>query len=252
MAGPRPGPRAQTRTEIVGSGGRGVTFHLRIHRQIMFTPEMVNQMMLRRGGPLAQTGPYLRKVAMNSMKTARALTRKKKKTGKVSEKPSLPGKPPRARTKGQPLKRLMGFTQPRLVDGVPTVMVGPAIYPASKSPNNSGLPVSRLHEFGGSAIRKVRVDDAAYARRKNKPLRRGKGAYRHSKKSKEAIALWLAEKTQQRTGFRQKILGKRKRPGMGKFATKTMRFPARPYMLPAMNKSKNAFTKMFRNSLMQR
>lgn len=162
--------------------------------------------------PLERAGLYVRRVAINSIKSDktkprkitskiayRGIKNKGRKWSKVkhtkikSERPSRAMRPPKTRSPGNPMRRIYSA----LTGGGSSAIVGPVIFPNRKS----DYQATSLHEYGGTVRVKVK-------------------------------------KKRYRQGIKRTII-----------STKTVVYPKRPYMLPALLKGLSKFPQFWSRSL---
>jgi hypothetical protein len=154
-------------------------------------------------GPQKKAGLYVRKIAIRSIRRGK-------------KKPSKPGTPPRTRAAGDPMRRI--YSVP--MRGGRGVIVGAL----KLSGVSRGEPVPGLHEHGGDKTIEV-IDPAAKKRVIAKqPTTEGqrKAFHKLARAKDPRVELYLRQN-------RAKLEALRKR--------KSVSFPERPFMAPALQKA---------------
>lgn len=168
------------------------------------------QLMERVQTPLTGMGAYTRKVAMRSLRPRKGRNAKGKRP-----KPSAPGTPPHSlsnpqTSKSHRIKKNIGFEKA----GISKIIIGPRIL----TPRKTSAITPALHEHGGRTVVLVRT-------------------YRTSRKRRHVRGMGTATPAQA-AAYRAKLLdGSIERSEANGFVEerRTITYPARPYMKPAVS-----------------
>ncbi len=185
-------------------------------------PRLERQLMERAYTPLSRMGAYARKTAMNSLKS-----RKGKRKNGGRPKPSAAGTPPHSlyfseSERSHRIKKHIGFEKA----GMTSIIVGPRLL----TPRKTQTLTPELHEKGGSA----RIKAVVY---KTDRLRRHlKGTGKASKAQAEAYRRKLEDGSIQRNEANGFVV-----------ETRSVQYPQRPYMKPAVVKTFANLPEFFKN-----
>lgn len=154
--------------------------------------------------PGKKAGLLIRRIAIRSI-------RKRKLNSRRGEIPSPPGEPPRSRAAGHPYRRI--FSVPEAMGT--RVIIGPVGFERV-----GGKTVPELHEFGGTALRRVFDPRAMQQARQPQPRNR-RGQFMRARRRRQARRLvW-----------------------------RMVSYPPRPAMRPALAKALPSLPPMWRGSI---
>lgn len=185
-------------------------------------PKLEKTLMAQTYTPLSRMGAYARKVAMNSLKSRKG----KRKNGR-RPKPSTAGTPPHSlyfeeAEKSHRIKKHIAFEKFSMT----SIVVGPRLL----TPRKTETLTPELHEKGGS----TRIKVVSY---KTDRLRRHtKGTGKATKAQAEAYRRKLEDGSIQRSETAGLVV-----------ETRSVHYPQRPYMKPAVVQTFASLPKFFKN-----